>query len=364
MPSLRTALTYTFAASVLAGGLITGATPVGAAAGPVFTVMNTSESLPDGVYFRNSPHTSDTPRITGLGVYQREQVRAKCFLMGDAVGSYGNQVWYLTDNVTRPSAAGRPNSGWLNTHYVDDGMRANQVAPGVPSCNAAPPTPTPTPGNYAQNTAYYSGLGSAGAGTARTLNLGRVLTADGSYDGRWTSGTECVPNGNATAFAGKNITRLAGYSLGRLGPIYALRQLKNTNNTAQAKKIDYVVLFDPGSWDKDFGGCDLPSSGSVQADQTLLWWLRQNPDARLVVMSGNLTATDSHRSIQKNYFRPLKDAGDQFRKRVLVCNYSLGHDMMWSSFATMMTKGRLSTTQGMTSCPTAPGGSQVWGWNP
>jgi hypothetical protein len=41
---------------------------VGATSEPIFTVMNTSETPPDGVWFRNSPHTADTDRVTGHGV--------------------------------------------------------------------------------------------------------------------------------------------------------------------------------------------------------------------------------------------------------------------------------------------------------
>jgi hypothetical protein len=96
--------------------------------------MNTSETPPDGVWFRNSPHTWDTQRITGLGVYANEQVRLRCYGFGDAVGRYNNSLWYDVDNTTRPTVAGRANSGWLNAHYINDGKLANQVDAGVPPC--------------------------------------------------------------------------------------------------------------------------------------------------------------------------------------------------------------------------------------
>ena len=54
------------AASALLVGSIaaaTATTSAEAAPGPEFVVMNTSESPPDGVYFRNSPYWSDTMRI-------------------------------------------------------------------------------------------------------------------------------------------------------------------------------------------------------------------------------------------------------------------------------------------------------------
>jgi hypothetical protein len=95
------------------------------AAAPVFPVMNTNESPPDGVWFRNSPRTADTARITGLGVYAGEQVRLDCHAWGDSVGRYGNRLWYRTQNLSRLTAAGRSNSGYLNAHYVNDGLLAD-----------------------------------------------------------------------------------------------------------------------------------------------------------------------------------------------------------------------------------------------
>lgn len=128
-------------------GLAVATSPaVNAATGPIFTVMNTSETLPDGVWFRNSPHTADTSRITGLGVYKNEQVQLQCYAWGDAVGPYNDQLWYYANNVTRPTVSGRTNVGYLNAHYINDGKNANVVDAGVSQCGVAPaPPPTPTP---------------------------------------------------------------------------------------------------------------------------------------------------------------------------------------------------------------------------
>lgn len=103
-------------------------------AGPVFPVMNTSETLPDGVWFRNSPHVNDTSRVTGLGVYSGERVQLHCYGWGDSVGPYNDRLWYYVTNVTRPTNNGTPNQGWLNAHYINDGQLANVVDTGVPAC--------------------------------------------------------------------------------------------------------------------------------------------------------------------------------------------------------------------------------------
>src|SRR4051794_21976573 len=101
------------------------ALPASAFADPTFPVMNTSEQPPDGVWFRYGPDPSQTERITGLGVYQGEHVRVKCFTVGTPFGPYSNNIWYYAYDVERPSVTGRSNEGWINTHYVDDGQTAN-----------------------------------------------------------------------------------------------------------------------------------------------------------------------------------------------------------------------------------------------
>lgn len=100
---------------------------------PVFTVMNTSEQPPDGVWFRDNPNVS-SPRLNGYGVYRGDRVQLQCFTWGPVIGGYANRLWYRSANLTRPSAPGRANVGWLNAHYVNDGKATNVVDAGVPAC--------------------------------------------------------------------------------------------------------------------------------------------------------------------------------------------------------------------------------------
>jgi surface antigen len=122
------------------GGAGGGSTPTTTAPPPppntMFGVQNTSETLPDGVWFRNSPHVSDTDRMTGHGVYAGDQVRLQCYAYGDAVGPYANTIWYYVSNLTRPivSSDGQANVGYLNAHYVNDGKASNVLDPGIPHC--------------------------------------------------------------------------------------------------------------------------------------------------------------------------------------------------------------------------------------
>lgn len=166
--------------------------PAAAASGPVFTVMNTSETLPDGVWFRNTPHVADTDRVTGHGVYMNEQVQLECYAWGDAVGPYSNRLWYLVVDVTRPVNDGVANQGYLNAHYINDGKLANQLDAGVPPCGAAAPQPV-NPGynrTAAVNWALANAQDPQGSGALCTWFVSQALWAGGmSRTPSWTTGT-------------------------------------------------------------------------------------------------------------------------------------------------------------------------------
>lgn len=115
------------------GGTGGGQTGAGDLQSRVYYVMNTSETPPDGVWFRDNPGISG-PRLNGYGVYMNDRVELRCYGWGEALGPYKNRLWYMSANLTRPSAPGRANVGWLNAHYVNDNKVANEVAPGVPPC--------------------------------------------------------------------------------------------------------------------------------------------------------------------------------------------------------------------------------------
>lgn len=179
----------------LAAGGIVGITSVAphasAASGPIFTVMNTSETLPDGVWFRYAPHTADTTRTTGLGVYKNERVQLECYAWGDAVGPYANRLWYYVFNVTRPTNNGVTNQGYLNAHYINDGKDANQLDAGVPQCGSQPQTVNPS---YNRTAAINWALGNAqdpqGSGTLCTWFVSQALWAGGmTQTSAWRSGT-------------------------------------------------------------------------------------------------------------------------------------------------------------------------------
>lgn len=358
-------------------GFAAVAAPVAdAASGPIFTVMNTSESLPDGVYFRNSPHTADTSRITGLGVYKNERVQLQCYATGDAVGAFNDRLWYHVNNVTRPTVSGRANVGYLNAHYINDGKNANVVDAGVPKCGAAPVPPlssggslyySPYPSNDGScietsriHTPSPCGIGWTSAPSPATLTM---------YDDQWHRKSDCtagyaVPNLSGSA-NGKLINTLAGWSYGRNGPVMFLEA-----RPAWWSQIHYILLFDPGSLsDYRTGVCDTkyPNKSSVLAD-----WLAQNSANRLVVLAGAVTADYSHpisgfahAGIQNYLFPAVRSypiiGGRHIRQQVVVCNYDgMSHPDVWINFKNEMNKPPIT----LSTCPTASGYSHVVSWNP
>jgi hypothetical protein len=136
----------------------------------------------------------------------------------------------------------------------------------------------------------------------------------------------------------KSAIVLAGWSKGRLGPIYALARA----TSAQLQQISYVMLIDPDSTTDMSGGCDsqpLQVNGVLQfrrPGQILAEWLNANPQAHLVVMAGILTQDTAHpinghahAGIQNFYFNDVRQYAPAARDRILVCDYPLSHTEMY-----------------------------------
>ncbi|MEA2442541.1 MAG: hypothetical protein QOH76_3965 [Thermoleophilaceae bacterium] len=300
--------------SILTLGGMQAVIPATAAAdGPVFTVMNTSETQPDGVWFRRSAHTDDTDRVTGHGVYANEQVQLHCYAWGDSVGQYDNRLWYFVDNVTRPTNAGSPNNGFLNAHYIDDGLKANEIDAGVPPCDGGQQqAPPPIPEGAS---AFFQPRGHH-ARTPASINVEYGAWAPGGC--RYGSGAAPDP------FGGRWISTLAGWSNGRLGPVYFLAAA----NREQRSHVHYVLLIDPGRGDVFRGSCDA----STHPSRTLADWLSLPGSRHLMIISAEATARDNHKGLQQYYLADIKRR--HLNKHVLVCNDDgRGHESAFTKYA-------------------------------
>lgn len=322
----RTILTVV-AAFVLAATLVTG--EPAAAAGPRFPVMNTSEQPPDGVWFRNSGSNGDTDRVTGHGVYAGDVVEEQCFIWGDPIGAYANRLWYFVANITRPTVpgSGAANTGYLNAHFINDGTNANQVVAGVPACGA---TPAPI-GIYASP---YE-RGDSTHALHYTQNTAYLGISDWN---RSTSQTDCASNPNTfydiakSAANGRPITWMASWSKSRYTPLYYLSKA----TPAERQALTYITMIDPGDYNA-MAACGNSGTGHpFDAGNELARWLKDNPQARLVVIDGNYThgadptnagdhTDDGSKGIQNVLFNDVRNQGAP-RANVGVCKYYLKHD--------------------------------------
>jgi hypothetical protein len=181
---------------------------------------------------------------------------------------------------------------------------------------------------------FYSGDGDAGANRAGAAKW--ILTADAGrgYNGSWVSTTKCDPSKAANvppSVHGENITTLAGFSKGRLGPIYYLRyDLKNA--PPRAAQVNYVLLYDPGTHHELEVSCD--SNPSIAPRDALRSWLSLNPANKLVILAGSATEPENHRGIEDYYLRSLSATTTQ--RQVLVCDTGRSHESVMTTFAPMI----------------------------
>jgi hypothetical protein len=173
-------------------------------------------------------------------------------------------------------------------------------------------------------TVFYSGEGDAGAGdvgdnTTRLVASFGFLGLGPHFDGKWTGSHPCETSNAVTARASigsEPITELAGFSLGRLGPIYFLRQ-----RPAWISQISYILLLDPGTA-SEMTECE-PRSQIAPAG-ALASWLASRTSNRLVIMAGPATLADNYSGLDRYYLRGLQ-ATEQ--RQVLICHTgSPSHD--------------------------------------
>jgi len=317
--------------------------PAPAAGGSVYSIVDAD----GGVYFRSSPHWGDTPRIPGVGVYTGDRVQVICGSVGDPVGPYANTWWSYVENLSRPSAG----KGWVNAHFIDDGVAAGRPSPGEGTC------PLGTAGVEAKENAPKSGLNSVffspnehpnGLGDGTGIAFHELRQRD------WQHGCDIEPSARYVASLGSNVGTLAGWSLGRLGPIFALFSPSVRAN------VHRVVLFDPGSGDEINGSCD--DQGYVNS--LLAGWIKSNSANRLVIMAGGATEAriggrGSRPTFSGIWHYYLAQIWNQpFASQVTVCDYKeMDHHEILREFAWIV---ETPTTY----CPTTSWTPPLTEWHP
>jgi hypothetical protein len=309
-----------------------------ASSGLVFSVFNAEE----GIYYRSSPSWGDTARTPGVGVYNGDRVELICSGFGDPVGPYSDTAWSKVRNLTRPTIG----EGWVNEHFINDGAPAGGFVSGERSCGITGGSPPASPSG--PKSVFYSPnqipTGVSGLPAVADLDLVEDEWAEGNCS---TAGATNIPVG---------VNTLAGWSKGRLGPVYFLKAAP----AARVAEVHRIVLFDPGSAKNMQEGCDV----KFDINGLLAGWLRSNPSNHLVVFTGHDSeehefydwGKDSIGGLWHYYFAGIWN--QSFAGQAQVCDYNnLDHPTALTAFA-------WEVEHPAAGCPSEPGLPTPSPWNP
>lgn len=250
----------------------------------------------DGVLMHSEPTIGST-RTGWLG--EGASPDYACFTYGDMVGNV--KVWFLVTN-----AGGA--TGYYPSYYDDSSYSSETELTaryGVPRCGGTPPPPPPPP----PVPVFFEPA-------SRT----QVVAAPAGYEIPYNSWKGCGTRAAVNAVKAKLGTRtpstLAGWSIGRLGPVYLLSQ----SDTYRAS-TRLVVLVDPGSRSE----MNAENTCEKNAGATLGSWLSMNRDNRLVIIAASATAADRGSGLREFYLKGIRDKG--MSSRTAVCNApGVSHD--------------------------------------
>jgi hypothetical protein len=366
----------------------TSSPPPPSSGGLVFPIFNAE----GGIYYRNSPHWSDTSETAGVGVYNGDKVELICGAFGDPVGPFNDTAWSYVNNLSRSVG-----DGWVNEHFINDGAPDNAFVSGETMCGPEIPGVS---GGGASGGGGGSNGGSSGGGGAPPAPTSNDSLYYSPYpanphgpnstgeielkNGKWVSAP--APAGTITmstdewdkadqkhcpaldsfvpANPSASISTLAAWSKAHSAPFLLLKE-----SHTWLSQIHYILLFDPGT-QKELD--DSPCDRKYNMGLILQQWLTTNSANRLVILSGIVTADRGHvtelglghAGIQDTFFTPLKVLGDKPgrppRTQVVVCNYdTMSHEEVWMRYSPWIAKPPIT----LSTCPGWPG-HKVTAWNP
>lgn len=337
--------------------------------GLVFPIFNAE----GGIYYRNSPHWADTPQIPGVGVYSGDQVQLICGAFGDAVGPYNDTAWSYVNNLSRPVG-----EGWVNEHFINDGMLTNQFVVGEPMCGPeipgvsgghsepiTPPESSPVESppqqvplaSGPQSVFYWPLL------SAKDYPVGVPANGVGDVNigyKQWTvQNSRCSLSNVGKENLSGSVNTLAGWSLSRLGPVYYL-----ATHQGQLSQIHTIILFDPGDLEEmEPPGCDSNSNIKPSINALIVKWLYSDPTNELLVLAAQISEREGFKGLWHYYFKGVWSQPKSVRARVQVCNYHrLKHDNVIKDFyGIVKLAGRGARPN---PCPIASNAPKPVPWNP
>jgi len=319
-----------------------------------------------GVYARSTPHINDTQRINGFGVYPNQIVELLCGVTdGDPVGPYNNTTWHFVTDLSNPGEG----NFWVSDHYLDTPNQPGQLTPGENTCADESTNPMATPATQpATVTAVFFSPDSTPSGLSNVANLTGDTTVKGVPLNTWAPGN--CSDAAVVKQVPSTANTLAGWSRGRLGPLYFLAAATQ----AQKDKIHTIILFDPGN-ESDFGGhvflwYHIGGACDWTYDPNTLYanWLKSNPSNRLIVITGTASevkvnprdpsSQSTYNGLQDYYFASVRNT-TVGKQQVQVCDYNaLSHDDVLRHYGSIVAAP-------WSGCPTAPDSTHVLtSWNP
>lgn len=179
-----------------------------------------------------------------------------------------------------------------------------------------------------------------------------TMVAEPGNKDSWTIGN--CRTGNAANFASHiKADRLIGWSLGRMGPPYALE----TMDEATRKAVEHILVIDPGNEEDFTDSCDPPATSQLYDE-----WLGEDSANRLVIIAGERTAQNNYEGIRNHMLGTIAARGDH-GSQVVVCGYeTLGHQEAFAASKDQMVAPPIASPA---DCPAALGGSMpVNAWQP
>lgn len=317
----------------------TTATPI--APPPTGSLVYPIANAAGGIYYRSSPHWSDTPQTPGVGVFDGDRVRLICGSQGEPVGPYSNTAWSYVTNLSRSVG-----NGWVNEHYINDGAPANGFVAGEPACDSSIPGVPGVPSGFGGGGSIPPGSSPPRAGNGPcyqtdqsvfysptdhvSTGLSGVHPAQCNLDPYYWKNSSC-DSGATVRNTPANARILSGWSYGRIGPLLYLAG--TPRDSSQWYQIQTIVLFDPGNYNNfTYPACDGRISPPISS--LLDQWLKQSDTHHLLILAGDVTEDRGFLQLGSatyhglwHYYLPdiwaePRSGPQSVSSRVLICDYS------------------------------------------
>lgn len=331
----------------------------------------------NGSWYLHPSNSTDTPTFSGPIsdlMTQGTEFDVQCVRSGDAITPDGNLAtdgngdvaWeYGTDAVT--GDMGFVSDQGLDTQVTPGHEIAQLETQGIPVCgNSVQPNPTQATNSI--TTFFFSGTPTdTGTSKVPRRNDVQYFALNNWSGGHCTMDTVWGDIQNMPS----TVHTLAGWSRGRLGPLYFLW----VATQAQKDQIHTIVLYDPGST-IDFA--EPPWYKEILGDETCDWqydpattyygWLQSHPTQnRLIVITGKDSemkdkpndpqSHSTYAGLGQYYFSKIRST--PYSEQVTVCDYNyMNHEDTVQDYYGLMDTD-------FSGCPAAPDTShQLTTWSP